>query len=1673
MADDGFDAGSIFVQVVPSFRDTQRIIEKESKSFGDRLEKDLSEGMERGAERGAKKASEKLSGLTDEVGKNADKSGEKAADEYAGAFRTKLQNALRSMEKELKPIEFNTGSTKALADLDRIKAKIAELNDAEIKPGMSTTKIRKDMDDLLRDLQNLGKDSEIEVKADFNEARRAAEAFKKYVESIDPKVELEVETKTAERQLGEFESKMKASIKGAMKAIGDQSGPELAKLKKRLESLSDADIDIDISAADALRELEDIHRDLAQINGTTATARVRVDSGKALAELILLNREVDKLDGQTAKVNARTKGRGLVSWLIGGTGTGGRGGEAATAFRTFNGVLLTAVTLGPALIPILAGIAGGLLAIGPAALSGVAGLGTLLLAFGGIGNALQALNQAETKSAKDSVTAARTMRNAAQGVEDAQRSLTRARRDAKQAGLDAAKAVADAEEEAAQRNADAARRVADTREQVARQTEAALKRQQDAEERLADTQRDATRAQEDLAAARLQAQKDLDDIADKSRQNALDIRQATIDLFDATTANNAVQADPGATNKEKEQSDINLKQAQLRLEQLRDTEKDLAEQKAKGDKGGVNGTDRVIQAQQRLNDALKAQKDAQDDVADSAAELRQTQTDGLQAVADALKAQKDAAKDGQDSIAAAVEAQRRAQVSAAESIGDAQRGLQRAQQSYSDALYDTGEQGSAAMQKVRDAMSKLGPDAQRFTLFIFGLRDEFYKLRNVAAAGILPGVQEALQTLITTYGPSLFKFVGDMSKVIGDFAVKLGQVLSTGVMKDFFGIFAQTAPLLAGEYGKGFLQWMQVIARLLIVSTPLALKFAGWLTDIGKKANEFLDSPEGIKIMGDFFRYIDRIAPKVEKFFKNLGAAVIAVAVAIAPVGEDILTVLTNVLGWIAAMDPKTLQLIVTAILAMAAAFQITAIAVVVLYAAINFFASPLQLIIVAILAVALGLYLLYTRSDTARKIIDAAFRGIAAVATWLFDNILKPAIAYTIWIWGVMGKAFSDVWNTILKPVFTVLGGIIVWLWKKVFLPYLKFIIDYWTVLAKTFSWVWNNLLWPVIKVIAKIVWELWLLGFKVAFAAIGKGWELLSNAFKWVWDHALKPLFDLFMKYIGDDLVKVFKSAVDLIKKHWDTIKQIAMAPISFVIDIVINKGLIAGFNKLADVFQMDKVDPIPWPPKGFARGGVYPGYTPGRDIGYIGISGGEAIMRPEWTRAMQQMDPSYIDEANRRARLGGVQGVRRFLGGFKNGGEVGSGSGTNIFARTTWRGKQFDYYTIQMIQAAEKLLGRTVDITQGSFSTSVAASGSTHAGGGALDISVRNLSTALRQATVAAFRSVGFAAWLRNPSQGPWPFHIHAIAAGDPTASDSAKRQVQDYYNGGNGLGGKDDGPDVKKDPSLLHRILGGIGDLAGWAKDALADPAKWLKAQIGEKLGQIKEKFGQNKLTDLLTKIPERFIDAMVDRIKGFNPFGGGDSSDLKSMAHEMINAQGWGAYWNDFDWLVNKESSWNPKAKNPTSSAYGLMQFLDGTWENGRTDDPREQLRQGINYIKSRYGNPAEARRFHEAHGWYKDGGVVPDTPAELFSTPTYFRDSGGTIPQGLSQVLNLTGDNEHAAVFTTDQWEHLQTGAGGDININVPMSPTRSTPAEVADEVLFAARRIRRGGAYLGANGSD
>jgi tape measure domain-containing protein len=106
-----------------------------------------------------------------------------------------------------------------------------------------------------------------------------------------------------------------------------------------------------------------------------------------------------------------------------------------------------------------------------------------------------------------------------------------------------------------------------------------------------------------------------------------------------------------------------------------------------------------------------------------------------------------------------------------------------------------------------------------------------------------------------------------------------------------------------------------------------------------------------------------------------------------------------------------------------------------------------------------------------------------------------------------------------------------------------------------------------------------------------------------------------------------------------------------------------------------------------------------------------------------------------------------------------------------------------------------------------------------------------------------------------------------------------------------------------------------------------------------------------------------------------------SSRNRSIVHAIFASLfGWGSagQLSATDQLLMHESGYRNTAQNPTSTAYGMFQFLNSTWAStgiGKTSDPRLQAIAGGRYIASRYGSPAGAWGFWQGHHWYGEGGV--------------------------------------------------------------------------------------------------
>lgn len=137
---------------------------------------------------------------------------------------------------------------------------------------------------------------------------------------------------------------------------------------------------------------------------------------------------------------------------------------------------------------------------------------------------------------------------------------------------------------------------------------------------------------------------------------------------------------------------------------------------------------------------------------------------------------------------------------------------------------------------------------------------------------------------------------------------------------------------------------------------------------------------------------------------------------------------------------------------------------------------------------------------------------------------------------------------------------------------------------------------------------------------------------------------------------------------------------------------------------------------------------------------------------------------------------------------------------YTRVEVNGSTINRRTLAMLSHAQELYGGELEITgyaitQGSYSDAVAASFGTHAGGGAVDLSVlrRGTYTVLWDdidPVLRALRAAGFAAWLREYGElhPDSPIHIHAIAIGDRELSAAAEEQLTGeagYFRGYSGL------------------------------------------------------------------------------------------------------------------------------------------------------------------------------------------------------------------------------------------------------------------------------------------------
>ena len=351
------------------------------------------------------------------------------------------------------------------------------------------------------------------------------------------------------------------------------------------------------------------------------------------------------------------------------------------------------------------------------------------------------------------------------------------------------------------------------------------------------------------------------------------------------------------------------------------------------------------------------------------------------------------------------------------------------------------------------------------------------------------------------------------------------------------------------------------------------------------------------------------------------------------------------------------------------------------LNAAMN--ANPIGLVVLGLAALVAGLVYAWNHSETFRNVVTAAWEGVKAtvmvVVDWFVEHVLP--VLQGVWEGIKFGvEVFAGLMQLSWDLIKYVVSVVVDWFVEHV-LPVLQGV---WVGISAGAQWLWDKITaaWDGIKAIAApvVAWfQTW------ALPVLQGVWEGISAGAQWLWDKitavwdgikfVISPVVDWITGTVKSliegftlGVAKAFETMRDNVGYVWDAIKGIAAVPINFVIDTVYNNGLRAMANALAEKIGSDVR--LPWATRipGYASGGVLPGYTPGRDVyhfispdggGMLALSGGEAIMRPEWVRAVG--GPSAVAAmnaaaSNGRSLPGGDRGQAFASGGIWNAVEGG---------------------------------------------------------------------------------------------------------------------------------------------------------------------------------------------------------------------------------------------------------------------------------------------------------------------------------------------------------------------------------------------------------------------------------
>lgn len=585
--------------------------------------------------------------------------------------------------------------------------------------------------------------------------------------------------------------------------------------------------------------------------------------------------------------------------------------------------------------------------------------------------------------------------------------------------------------------------------------------------------------------------------------------------------------------------------------------------------------------------------------------------------------------------------------------------------------------------------------------------------------------------------------------------------------------------------------------------------------------------------------------------------------------------------------------------------------------------------------------------------VIKPAWDGLGAGIAWVYNTVIAPTWDALKGALAAVGGFFQMIWNDVIRPAWDALGAGINWVWANVISPAWDALKGALGAVGGFFQWVWNDVIKPA--------------------------WDGLGNGIKWVWENVISPVWESLKS--GLDTVKSsFETAVGFIGQVWDRIKGIVAAPVKFVVETVYNNGIRPAWNKVAGFLGLSELAPVELGNlAAYATGGHVRGAGgPTDDKIPALLSNGEYVVR---AAAVKEIGVGNLDRINQNpvsfTKGGAPSGEGMFVGNepvkLAGGGSVDEAIDRVFRFMRGEHGKPYQYG----------------GVGDPSWDCSGLWSGIVH------ELNGRPARSGRQFSTESDFESMGWVPGLNGRvtigiMRGGGGPNSHMAGTIDGTNMESAG-------DTGVQLGGAARGSDASMFglqytlPDIGGEFVSGGnggGGGAGFFRRMIAGLFDGIMNPIG---GMIPS-FGDSEIGKLPKLAFDKFRTSVRDWILGqADQRGGGSSGGSFDVApgsgpamdqvREAFAAYGWneGAQWDAAQWIIGKESSWNPTARNSSSGAYGLFQFLGSTKDQYLPDEnpnPKVQGDAGARYIRDRYGDPLAAKAFWEQNGWYDQGGLA-------------------------------------------------------------------------------------------------